>query len=346
MRGIERWGRAERGSWARLAAVSSANVVRIHEHGGPDVLRYEPVDLPDLEPDEVLIRHKAIGVNFIDTYHRTGLYPVELPRILGGEAAGTVEDVGTAVTEFKTGDRVAYATTGKGGYGEGSVQPADKLVPLPDGVSFEKAASVLLQGMTVEYLIRRTFRVESGMTVLWHAAAGGVGLIACQWLRHLGAKVIGTVSTDEKAELAMAHGCTHPVVYTRQDFVERVEEVTDGTGVPVAYDSVGKDTFERSLDCLSPRGMLVGFGNASGKPEPLDPLVLAQKGSLFVTRPTLFHYAATRDELLASAKEVLDLVADGVIDARPRHRYTLRDADQVHRDLEGRKTSGSIVMLP
>ncbi len=285
----------------------TVKAVRVHETGGPEVLRYEDVTLPDPGPGQVRVRQHAIGVNLIDTYHRSGLYALEdLPRVIGQEGAGVVEAVGEGVTELAVGDRVAHATAGPGGYAQARVLDASKVVAIPDAVSFEQAASVLLQGMTVEFLVRRTFEVKKGMTVLWHAAAGGVGLIACRWLSHLGATVIGTVSTDEKAELARQHGCHHPVIYTREDFVERVRELTDGEGVVVVYDSVGRDTFLRGFDCLKRRGMMVGFGNASGTPEPFDPMILARKGSLYLTRPTLFHYVAEPEELRESAAAVFD----------------------------------------
>jgi NADPH2:quinone reductase len=326
------------------------HAIQVHDVGGPEALRFEEVEVagPDaLAPDQALVRNHAIGVNFIDTYHRSGLYPLEdLPRVIGQEGAGVVEAIGADVDAVAVGDRVAYATAGPGSYAEARVIPAEKLVPIPEAVTFEQAAAVLLQGMTVEYLVQRTFAVQPGMTVLFHAAAGGVGLLACRWLSDLGATVIGTVSTEAKADLARAHGCTHPVIYTREDFVDRVQELTDGRGVPVVYDSVGKDTFARGLDCLAPRGMLVGFGNASGRPDPIDPLLLARKGSLFLTRPALFHYVATREELLASADAVFARVARGVLKAEPRHRYALSDARRCHEDLEARRTSGSIVMLP
>jgi len=325
--------------------MTSVHAICVHETGGPEVLRYEPVELPPPGPGEALVRHHAIGVNFIDTYHRSGLYPLaSLPATIGMEAAGEVEAIGEGVTEVAVGDRVAYATAGPGAYAQARVLPAAKLVPVPAAVSAEQAASVLLQGMTVEYLVRRTFAVQPGMTVLLHAAAGGVGLIACRWLSHLGATVIGTVSTDDKAALAKAHGCAHPVVYTREDFVERVRELTGGEGVPVVYDSVGKDTLLRGFDCLRPRGVMVSFGNASGAPDPIDPLVLSRKGSLFLTRPSLLHYNAARDDLLPSAAAVFERVVDGVLDAEPRHRWPLADAADCHRALEARETAGSVVL--
>jgi NADPH2:quinone reductase len=323
------------------------HTIRIHELGGPEVLRWDDVALGDPGPGQARVRNNAIGVNFIDTYHRSGLYPLpSLPHAIGMEGAGVVEAVGAGVTDVAVGDRVAYASGGPGSYAEARLIAADRLVPVPEGVTDETAAAVLLKGMTTEYLIRRAFRVERGMTVLFHAAAGGVGLVACQWLAHLGATVIGTVGTDEKAELARAHGCVHPVVYSRDDFVERVRDVTDGEGVHVVYDSVGRATFVRSLDCLRPRGTLVAFGNASGAPEPLDPLVLSRKGSLFLTRPKLFDYTSTRAELLESATALFEVVTSGVVRVRIGQRWPLREAAQCHRALEARQTTGSAILEP
>ena len=323
-----------------------ANAIRIHPPGGPEALCFEPCPVPAAGDGHVLVRHSAVGVNFIDTYHRSGLYPLPLPSGIGSEAAGVVEAVGPGVTDFRPGDRVAYAGGPPGSYAEARVMPADRLVPLPDGISEKTAAAMMLKGMTVEYLIRRTFAVQPGHTVLLHAAAGGVGLIACQWLRHLGATVIGTVGSDAKAELARAHGCTHTVVYDREDFVAAVRELTGGRGVDIVYDGVGKATLHKSLDCLRPRGMLVTFGNASGKPEPLDLLLLSQKGSLYVTRPMLGAYTATREELLASAQALFDVVQSGAVRIRISHEYALRDAANAHRALESRATTGSIILIP
>jgi NADPH2:quinone reductase len=320
--------------------------IQFHAHGGPEVLRAHEVSLPPPGPGQARVRHAAIGVNFIDTYHRTGLYPRELPSGLGMEAAGVVEAVGPDVVEVAVGQRVAYAAVPPGAYATHRNIQAAVLVPLPDGVSDEVVAAGLLKGMTVEFLIRRAFAVAPGMTVLWHAAAGGVGLIACQWLAHLGVTVIGTVSSDEKAELARAHGCAHPVVYTREDFAARVRELTGGQGVPVVYDSVGRDTFDGSLRCLRPRGMLVGFGNASGKPAPFDLARLAQGGSLFVTRPVLFDYVATRQELLASAAALFAVLESGAVKVEVRQRWPLVEAQAAHRALEGRQTQGSTVLVP
>jgi NADPH2:quinone reductase len=320
--------------------------VRIHETGGPDVLRYEEFEEAPPGRGEARVRQTAIGLNMIDTYFRSGLYPLPLPAGIGSEAAGLVEAVGEGVTEVAVGDRVAYALGAPGAYCDARNVPAHILVPLPADISDEQAAAMMLQGMTVEYLVRRTFVVEPGMHVLFHAAAGGVGLIACQWLAHLGAITIGTVGSDEKAALAREHGCNHTIVYTREDFVTRVKEITDGLGVPVAYDSVGKDTFERSLACLRRRGTLVSFGNASGKPAPLDPLALSRGGSLYLTRPTLFDYCATRAELLASAAALFEVVRAGIVKVAPRQRFSLRDAAEAHRAIESRRTVGATILTP
>ncbi|HZY02820.1 MAG TPA: quinone oxidoreductase, partial [Anaeromyxobacteraceae bacterium] len=281
--------------------------IRIHQTGGPEVLRFEDVEVGEPGEGQVRLRHTAIGVNFIDTYHRTGLYPLPLPSPLGVEGAGVVEAVGKGVAHVKKGDRVAYAGGAPGGYSQVRVMAADRLLRLPDGVSDQQAAGAMLKGLTVQYLSRRTYPVKAGETVLVHAAAGGVGLIACQWLKALGATVIGTVGSDEKAKLARAHGCDHPIVYTREDFVARVKEITRGAGVPVVYDAVGKSTFQGSLDCLRPRGLMVSFGNASGAVPPVDLIQLSQKGSLFLTRPTLVHYTASREELEGAARELFEV---------------------------------------
>ena len=321
--------------------------IRIHRTGGPDVLQLDDLPVGDPGPGQVLLRHTAIGINYIDTYHRSGLYPVaSLPSGLGMEAAGVVEAVGEGVSEVTVGDRVAYAGGPLGAYASRRVFPANRLVPLPEHVSDEVAAAVLLKGMTVEYLVRRTFPVKPGQTVLLHAAAGGVGLLACQWLAHIGATVIGTVGSDEKAAIAKRHGCTHPIVYTRESFVARVKELTDGRGVPVVYDSVGLATFESSLDCLSPRGMLVSFGNASGKPPLLNVNMLSEKGSLYVTRPTLMSYTSTRAELLESAGLVFDLIKQGALRVEINQRWGLADAATAHRALEARTTTGSSLLIP
>src|SRR3954447_9464545 len=320
--------------------------IRIYQTGGPEVLKLEDVPVGEPAAGQVRLRHTAIGVNFIDTYHRSGLYPTPLPGGLGSEGAGLVEAVGPGVPHVNIGDRVAYAGGPPGSYCEMRLMPADRLVKLPEGISDRQAAAMMLKGMTVQYLIRRTYKVEPGETVLFHAAAGGVGLIACQWLKALGATVIGTVGSDEKAELARTHGCDHAIVYTREDFAQRVRELTGGKGVPVVYDSVGKSTFQGSLDCLRPLGLMVSFGNASGAVPPFEPGLLTQKGSLYLTRPTLATYTATRADLEATAKDLFDMVLSGKVKVEINRTYALRDAQQVHRDLEGRKTTGSGVMLP
>jgi NADPH:quinone reductase len=319
----------------------------IRRHGDPDALQLDEVEPAQPGRGEALVRHTAIGVNFIDVYHRTGLYPLpSLPHGIGMEAAGVVQAVGEDVTEVKVGDRVAYASGPPGSYAEARVIDADRLVPLPPEISDEVAAAILLKGMTAEFLIRRVHPVTAGETVLFHAAVGGVGTIATQWLAHLGATVIGTVGSDEKAELAKKNGVAHAIVYTKEDFVARTRELTGGAGVPVVYDSVGKSTLLKSLDCLRPRGLFVGFGNASGKPDPLDLSVLAQKGSLFVTRPTLFTYVAAREELLASAKALFEVVVSGAVRIDLHHRWPLRDAAEAHRALAARATTGPILLLP
>lgn len=320
--------------------------VRLHQTGGPEVLRWEDVEVGEPGEGQARVRHTAIGVNYIDTYHRSGLYPVPVPGGIGSEAAGVVEAVGPGVTAVKPGDRVAYAGGPPGSYSEARQISAHILVPIPDGFDDKVAAAVMLKGMTAQYLIRRTYPVKPGETVLFHAAAGGVGLIACQWLRALGATVIGTVGSDEKAEVARAHGCEHVIVSTREDIAKRVREITGGAGVPVVYDSVGKDTFLTSLDCLKPLGLMVSFGNSSGKVTPFDIGILSQKGSLYLARPTLATYTGTRADLEATATGVFDAIRSGQVKVEVRHTYPLEDAERVHRDLEGRKTVGSIVMLP
>src|SRR5919205_2805119 len=287
--------------------------VRVHATGGPEVLTYEDVSVPQPGPGEARIRQTAIGLNFIDVYMRTGLYPQrELPFVLGMEGAGVVEAVGPDTTQVEPGDRVAYCMV-PGGYAEERLIRADRLVRLPDDISDEQAAAMMLQGLTAQYLLRTTYPVQPGDTVLVHAAAGGVGLIMCQWAKHLGATVIGTVGSDEKADIARAHGCDHPIVYTRQDFVAEVERITEGRKLPVVYDGVGRDTFMKSLDCLARRGMVVSFGNASGSVDPFPPALLAQKGSLFLTRPTLYDYTATREELEQAAGELFDMITSGKV---------------------------------
>ncbi len=319
--------------------------IRIHAHGGPEVLRWEEIDLPDPAAGEVRVRQTALGLNYIDIYHRSGLYPVELPAVLGREAAGVVEALGPNVTGLREGERVAYALY-PGSYSEARNVPADRLVPLPEGIDERTAAAMLLKGLTAHYLLRRTHRVEPGETILFHAAAGGVGLIACQWAKHLGATVIGTVGSQEKAALARAHGCDHPLLYEREDVVARVREITGGRGVPVVYDSVGQSTFEKSLDCLAPLGLLVSFGQSSGAVPPFDIGRLAQKGSLFLTRPTLQTYIARREDLLSAAQELFEVVQSGAVKVEIRQTYPLSDAARAHRDLEARKTSGSTLLLP
>ena len=319
------------------------NAIRIHEAGGPDVLEWETIEVRDPGPGEVRIRQDAAGLNYIDVYHRTGLYPQSLPFTPGVEGAGVVEAIGDGVTDLRAGDRVAYAGP-IGGYAEERLIPADRLVKLPDSVSTEQAAAMMLQGMTAHMLLRSVHRVEPGETILIHAAAGGVGLIVCQWAKALGATVIGTVGSDEKAELARAHGCDHPIVYTRQDFAAEVERITNGAKLPVVYDSIGRDTFAGSIDCLAPRGLMVTFGNASGPVDPVAPGLLAEKGSLFLTRPTLFSYIAARAELETAADELFEIVESGKVKIEVRQRYPLKDAAQAHRDLEARKTSGSTIL--
>jgi len=323
------------------------HAIRIHQTGGPEVMQWEEVNVAAPGPNEAQIRHKAVGLNYIDTYHRSGLYPVPMPSGIGLEAAGVIEAVGSAVTEFKAGDRVAYCNGPVGSYSEVKNHPVDRLVKVPDGISFDQAASMMLQGLTVQYLLRRMhFAPKSGDTILWHAAAGGIGLIACQWARALGVNLIGTVSTDEKAALARENGAAHTILYTKEDFVAKVGEITGGKKVPIVYDSVGKDTFLKSLDCLQVRGLMVIFGNSSGPVAPIDVNILNPKGSLYVTRPSLNGYVAKRDELLASAKELFDVVLSGKVKIEPRQKYALKDAAQAHRDLEARKTTGSTILVP
>ena len=323
------------------------HAIRFHKTGGPEVLQWEEISLPEPGQGEVRVANKAIGLNYIDTYHRSGLYPVQLPSGIGLEAAGVVEAVGAGVTEFKAGDRVAYCNATLGAYSEQKIHAAERLVKIPDGLSFEQAACAMLQGLTVQYLLRRLLRVpQAGETVLFHAAAGGVGLIACQWAKALGVNVIGTVSSEEKAQLAREHGCTHTIIYTKEDVVARVKELTGGKGVPVAYDGVGKDTFMKSLDCLQPRGLLALFGNASGPVDALNTGLLAAKGSLYVTRPTLMSYVGKREELVAAAKELFDHILAGRIQVGARQKYPLKEAERAHRDLEARKTTGSTVLVP
>lgn len=322
------------------------HAIRIHATGGPEVLHWEDVGVGEPAPNEARVRHAAVGLNFIDIYFRTGLYPTPLPAGLGIEAAGVVEAVGSAVTEVKPGDRVAYAGGPVGAYAEVRNLPADRLVKLPDSIDFKTAAAMMLQGMTAQYLLRRTYPVQPGDTILIQAAAGGVGLIVCQWAKALGATVIGTVGSDDKAALARAHGCDHPIVYSRENFTQRVREITGGAGVPVVYDSIGKDTFTGSLDCLRPLGMMVSFGNSSGPVPPVDLLELGKRGSLFITRPSLMTYTAKRPDLLASAQELFAMVDSGRVRIEVNQTYALKDAAQAQIDLAARKTTGSTVLLP
>ena len=322
-----------------------AKAIRIHATGGPEVLRWEDVEVGRPGPGEALVCQLAIGLNYLDTYHRSGLYPLQLPAVIGSEAAGVVGAVGDGVTEVKVGDRVAYAGVA-GAYAEVRLIRADRLVPLPPGIDDRTAAAAMLKGMTAQYLLRRTCPVAAGDAVLIHAAAGGVGLIACQWAKHLGATVIGTVSTDAKVELARAHGCEFPIVTSREEFVARVKEITEGRGVRVVYDAVGRDTWDGSLDCLQPLGMMVSYGNASGPVPPISPLVLSAKGSIFLTRPSLMTYTAKRADLLASAAELFAVIASGAVKIEINQTYPLAEAERAHRDLEARRTTGSTVLLP
>jgi len=323
------------------------HAIRIHKTGGPEVLQWDEVAIGEPGPGEVRLAHKAVGLNYIDTYHRSGLYAVPLPSGIGLEGAGVVEAVGTGVTEFKAGDRVAYANGPLGSYSEKKIHPAERLVKVPDAITMEQAASMMLQGLTVQYLLRRLLvQPKSGDTILMHAAAGGIGLIACQWAKALGINVIGTVGSEEKAKLAKEHGCTHTINYVTEDFQARVMEITGGKKVPIVYDSIGKDTWVKSLDCLQPKGLMVTFGNASGPVDGVNMGILAAKGSLYVHRPTLVSYSAKREDLVASAKELFDHVVAGRIKVGPRQQYALKDAAQAHRDLEGRKTTGSTILVP
>jgi NADPH2:quinone reductase len=322
-----------------------AKAIRFHSQGGPEVLQLDDIQVGDPGPGQVRIRHTAIGVNFVDTYQRSGLYPMQTPAVAGNEAAGVVVAVGKGVKDLKKGDRVAY-TGLPGAYCEERLVPADRMVKILKGISDEQAASMMLKGMTVHYLIFSTYKVRRGDTVLWHAAAGGVGLIACQWLKKLGVTVIGTVGSEEKAKLAKAHGCKHVINYSTENFVERVKEITKGKKVPVVYDSVGKSTWEGSLDCLQPRGLMVTFGNASGPVAPLNLGILPAKGSLYVTRPTLNTYIASREELVKRSNDLFNAVKSKKVKIETTARYKLADAAQAHRDLEGRKTTGSVVLVP
>ncbi|HTP61462.1 MAG TPA: quinone oxidoreductase [Burkholderiales bacterium] len=322
-----------------------AKAVRYHKQGGPEVLQYEDVAVGDPGQGQVRIRHTAIGVNFVDTYQRSGLYPMQLPGVAGNEGAGVVEAVGPGVTDLKAGDRIAY-TGLPGSYCEQRVVPADRMVKLPQGISEETAASMMLKGLTVHYLIFSTYAVKKGETVLWHAAAGGVGLIACQWLKALGVITIGTAGSADKLALAKAHGADHLVNYSAENFVEKVKAITGGKGVPVVYDSVGKSTWEGSLDCLRPRGLIVSFGNASGPVAPVNLGILASKGSLYVTRPTLATHIASRADLVERSNALFDVVKSGQVKIETTAKYKLADAQQAHRDLESRKTTGSVILTP
>jgi len=319
------------------------HAIRIHQNGGPEQLRWEEVAVAEPGPGEVRVRNTAIGLNFIDTYHRSGLYPMPLPLTLGSEGAGVVEAVGPKVKEFKVGDRVAYAQP-IGAYAEVLIRPVARLVKIPAGIKDETAAAMMLKGMTAWYLCRRTYRVKKGDTIVVHAAAGGVGQILCQWAKHLGATVIGTVGSDEKVALAKKVGCRHVVVMSREKLSERVKAITKGKGVPVVYDGVGKDTWDKSLDCLASRGLMVSYGNASGAVPPINIGILNTKGSLYVTRPSLNGYVAKRDELVATAQDLFDVVLKGAVKIEINQTYALKDAAQAHRDLEQRKTTGSTVL--
>ena len=319
----------------------------IHETGGPEVLRWDEYDPGQPGRGEVLLRHEAVGLNFIDVYHRTGLYPLpSLPAIPGMEGAGVVEAVGEGVSELIAGDRVAYAGLPPGAYAEVRIMPADRLVKLPESISTRQAASMMLQGMTARYLLHGCYQVTAGDRILIHAAAGGVGLIVCQWAKYIGATVIGTVGSPEKADLASGHGCDYPILYRDEDFVQRVKEITEGKGVDAVYDSVGQFTFMKSLDCLRPMGMMVSFGQSSGSIPPIDTGILAAKGSLFLTRPSLMAYTARREDLLAHAHDLFEVVEKGAVKIEVRQTYPLAEASRAHQDLEARKTTGSTILIP
>ncbi len=323
------------------------NAVIMHETGGPEVLRWEGYDPGQPKPGEILLRQEAIGLNFIDVYHRTGLYPLPaLPAIPGMEGAGVVEGIGEGVSEFKKGDRVAYAGLPPGAYAEARIIPAHRLVKLPESISTQLAAAMMLQGMTARYLLYGCYKVKTGDRILIHAASGGVGLIVCQWAKYLGATVIGTVGSPEKADLAASHGCDYPILYRDEDFVSRIKEITKEKGVDVVYDSVGQSTFMKSLDCLRPMGMMVSFGQSSGPIPPIDTGILAAKGSLFLTRPSLMAYTASRKDLLAHALDLFDVVEKGAVKIEVRQTYPLAEASRAHRELEDRKTTGSTLLIP
>lgn len=323
-----------------------AKAIRIKQNGGPEVMELVDVELGQPGPGEALVRHAACGLNYIDVYFRTGAYPQPLPAGLGMEGAGTVEAVGEGVTHIKPGDRVAYAGRPPGAYAEARNMPAQFLVKLPDAISFETAAAMMLQGLTVEYLFNRTYPLKGGETILFHAAAGGVGLIACQWAKAIGVTMIGTVGSEEKAELARAHGCAHVINYKTENFAERVKQITGGRGVPVVYDSIGKDTFTGSLDCLQPLGMMVSFGSASGPVPPFSIAELANRGSLYITRPTLFSHITKRETLDEMANNLFAMVTSGKVKIEINQRYALKDVAKAHTDLEARKTTGSTILLP
>ena len=321
--------------------------IRMYQNGGPEVMKWEDFDAGKPEPGEALVRHEAVGLNFIDVYHRTGLYPLPaLPATPGMEGAGIVEEVGERVSEVAVGDRVAYAGLPPGAYADVRRIPAHRLVKLPDGISTLQGAAMMLQGMTTRYLLRGCFDVKNGDTVLIHAAAGGVGSIACQWAKHLGATIIGTVGSQQKAEIARSNGCDHPILYNDEDFVAKTKEITGGYGVDVVYDSVGQATFIKSLDCLRPMGMMVSFGQASGSVPAFDPSILAAKGSLFLTRPSLMAYTAKREDLLDHARDLFGVVESGVVKIEIKQTYPLSEAARAHRDLEARKTTGSTILIP
>jgi NADPH2:quinone reductase len=322
------------------------HAIRVHEVGGPDKMKWEEVEIGAPGPGQIRVKTGAVGLNYLDTYHRSGLYKLPLPLTLGTEGAGTVTAVGEGVTDIKVGDRVAYATPPLGAYAEERVMPAERAVVLPSGISDQTAAAIMLKGMTTEYLVRRTYKIKPGDTVLFHAAAGGVGLIFGQWAKALGATVIGTVGSEDKAKLARAHGYDHIINYRTENFVEKVKALTGGAGLPVVYDGVGKDTWAGSLDCLQPLGLMVSFGNASGPVPPLEVGTLAAKGSLFLTRPTLNTYVAKRDDLVASARALFDVVTSGKVKVEVPQTYALKDAARAHADLEARKTTGSTLLLP
>jgi NADPH2:quinone reductase len=320
--------------------------IRFDHTGGPEVLKLEDIELPPPAPGQVRVKHAAIGVNFIDTYHRCGLYPVSLPSGLGLEAAGVVDALGENVSGLKVGDRVGYGTGPIGAYAEANNVPADRVVKLPDGVPDEVAAAAMLKGMTAAYLLKRTFPVQRGQTIVFHSAAGGVGLIGCQWAKHLGATVIGTVGSDDKVGLARSHGCDHVLNTRKGDWAKRVREITGGTGVPVVFDSVGKDTWSGSLDCLAVRGTMVSFGNSSGAVPPFEPGILSAKGSLYLTRPTLFHYTRTREELQQTADDLVAVIVSGAVKVSINQRFRLADAGAAHEALHSRATTGATVLLP